>query len=498
MEPLLHPVRLFWPAPLVRASDRRALDRLALLVLLLVAAVQLGTLRAGHEWGDDFALYVRHAQNLVEGRAYADTGYIDNPFAPPVSPRAYPPLFPFLLVPVYALFGLNLLAMKAALVLVFLGLVWVCYRGFRNQMPAVAVLLLTAMVGFHPYFAGFKNHVLSDLPFAVFVCLCLFRHEQLAAREENKPVLWSEGLLGGLLLYLAYATRTVGVVLALALLVSDMLQTRRLRPSTIAALVLFAVLALVQNMLLPGGYLDHVGGNVLGTMAANARNYAEAFFDMWGAAVPRAMRAGLLLPLGLLAVTGFITTARQRVSSLHTFTILYVLTTLAWPSYQAGRFLLPLLPLMFYFALTGCQALGRWLPYPAAPLTTTGLVVLTVVVYLAGYRTLDRGPIATGIADPAVQQCLAFVRDTTPKEAVFVFTKPRALALLTGRSASTYHVPATDAELWDHWRRIGAEYVIVGDFPRDRAFLASFLERAPERWREVFANSAFRVLRLRS
>src|SRR5436309_10610680 len=85
--------------------------------LLVSCAIAVGTgvffsltLRPGHDWGDDFAHYIGHARNLVEGRPYRDTGYL---FHPRVNnPDTYPPVFPLLLAPVYMLRGLDLTSLK--------------------------------------------------------------------------------------------------------------------------------------------------------------------------------------------------------------------------------------------------------------------------------------------------------------------------------------------------------------------------------------------------
>ena len=87
-------------------------------LLAAIALFYMATIRPGHIWGDDFAMYVHHAQNIVKGRPYAATGYLFNPHAP-VSPRMYPPVFPFFLVPIYRLFGLNLIPMKLEQVVFF-------------------------------------------------------------------------------------------------------------------------------------------------------------------------------------------------------------------------------------------------------------------------------------------------------------------------------------------------------------------------------------------
>jgi hypothetical protein len=74
-------------------------------VLLLAAMFHLATIRDGHLWGDDFARYIQHAKNLLEGRDYA-AGFIHNPLEPGISPTAYPPVTSLILLPVYWFAGL--------------------------------------------------------------------------------------------------------------------------------------------------------------------------------------------------------------------------------------------------------------------------------------------------------------------------------------------------------------------------------------------------------
>ena len=50
--------------------------------VLFIVIAQVLTVREGHNWGGDFAQYILHARNIVEGRPYAQTGYIYNPSNP--------------------------------------------------------------------------------------------------------------------------------------------------------------------------------------------------------------------------------------------------------------------------------------------------------------------------------------------------------------------------------------------------------------------------------
>ena len=106
-------------------------EKLILLFTLVLLFVLLSAvLTDGHGWGDDFALYLRQAQNIADGHEYSDTGYIYNTHEPLYSPKAYPPVYPLLLSIVYKIFGLDFLKLKAISVLFFVVLSWfiICIR----------------------------------------------------------------------------------------------------------------------------------------------------------------------------------------------------------------------------------------------------------------------------------------------------------------------------------------------------------------------------------
>ena len=79
-----------------------------MLCAVLVGALFVLTIREGEDWGDDFSMYIHHAENIARGVPYGETGYIYNPHNPAVGPKIYPPGFPLLLAPVVKLFGRNL------------------------------------------------------------------------------------------------------------------------------------------------------------------------------------------------------------------------------------------------------------------------------------------------------------------------------------------------------------------------------------------------------
>ena len=109
-----------------------------ILVLVFISGIgffSVYTASPGHVWGDDFAMYLSHARNISEGRAYDDTGLILHEFAPTYSPQNYPPGFPLVLAPVYSITGLDFYKLKIFIICWFLLLLWLIWVYFKDKIP---------------------------------------------------------------------------------------------------------------------------------------------------------------------------------------------------------------------------------------------------------------------------------------------------------------------------------------------------------------------------
>jgi 4-amino-4-deoxy-L-arabinose transferase-like glycosyltransferase len=211
----------------------------------------LSTIREGHEWGDDFSQYIRHASNLAQGLPYTASSYLYNVDNPAVGPRVYPPGFPVLLAPVIRTFGLALAPMKVEIVLFFAAALFLIYLLIQPLMPPAAAAAAVLMVGLNPFFWDFKDQILSDIPFLFFfvaTLLCLTRADQ---RDRGMRARTMLAVLGGAAMFAAYATRVVGIVLLPSLVVRDLIRHRRLTKEGLLAAATFVGLAGVTYVVGP-------------------------------------------------------------------------------------------------------------------------------------------------------------------------------------------------------------------------------------------------------
>jgi hypothetical protein len=462
----------------------------------------LVTIREGHVWGDDFSLYIRHAQNIARGEPYAASGYIYNPQNPVIGPRLYPPGFPLLLAPVVGGFGLELRPMKILVIAFFVGSLLVMISVFSRVLPTSYVTALVPIVGLNPFFWEFKDQVLSDIPFLFFVLVSLFLFMEAEVRSD--PARRARlVVLCGVAGYAAYATRTLGVTLISCYIANDLIRHRRITSNAIIAIAVFVALAGLQYVLWlhDGSYLDTLS-NPLVAARQNGPAYLRALADLWENGYSNVARRIVFLAATALAAVGYVTSWGAPITLVQLFPPLYLAPVLVWPSYQGMRFLIPILP----FYLCYCVLGARWVGAAAERLGIAKKATLAIflgmigVSYGARYTTLPFGRLPDGIGTEESTELFKFVAASTNPEDVLVFSKPRALALMTGRRVSGLYGGVDPCQLWQYMSDIGATYLVTGPdsdpFNQEAVYIRQFAARFDADLRRVMANRDLALYRI--
>ncbi|MHB1425389.1 MAG: hypothetical protein ACYC3I_19640 [Gemmataceae bacterium] len=483
------------------------MTRKTLLLIALLGAIggiHLATLREGQEWGDDFGLYVAHARNLAEGRSYADTGYVYNPANSVLSPRTYPPIFPLLLAPIYLVFGMNLTAMKVFVVLLFLAMLGVLGLLFQRRAPFPYVLGCLTLFALNPYVWQHKDRLLSETPFMLFAYLSLLWAEK--AQEETgrrRAAIW--GLLAGMAAYLAFGTRTVGIVLVPSVLLSDWLWRRRLSTATasFAAAFLAGVAAQKCLLVIEGSYLDQLVFDPA-LFARIALSLARALGNFLENGYSNAARLILFACLLAPACWAYLTRMRQHWNACELFALFNGLVLVLWPAAEYDRrFLLPILPLFFLWAAEGLHRLEstslRRLERPAG----MALALAVLLSYAGWYSRMDVGPIRNGVGSPEAAALFDWVQKQTDGRDVFLFPRPRAFALFTGRHALAHHPADNPPALARTLTKHGVTHLVVyhsSPFPifqKSGRLVEALIADNPSGFDTVYENRGFRVYHIR-
>ncbi|MGI9120501.1 MAG: hypothetical protein ACR2G7_10365 [Acidimicrobiales bacterium] len=458
---------------LVRSETAREFGLIAVIVIFIAVVartMQLG----GHDWGDDFALYMRQAKALNIGNigeVIADNRFsVDNSGWHTFSPYAYPWGWPLLVAPLYALFGLNYGVFKLLEIAAFCTFLLLFFAITKPRVGARAATLLTLLIGLSFDYVGATNTVLSDIPYLGFVGLSLWWLDRCRVRgilSINRRDL----VILGLLLAYTYNIRREGAALLLSLaslhfavVAPAVVRERSLRflrecdwRQIFLPYITFALSVVVFHLLLPTVLLAPAGGVGLQNVSSRIAGYKDILAQQIGLKPlgepiqlfhNEVLGRYVLLLLVLLAVVGLVTRllcAFREDLAIAAYLCGSSLILLLLP-FQDNRYLFTITPFLVYFA------------YHAILYTPEGtrsrspvahqLLSLAPVVCLAGLVLLNAqildhafdyyrqpGYVLDGPESPEAREMFAAVEDRTRSDAVILFFRSRAMTLYTDRQS---------------------------------------------------------------
>ncbi|MDL0429768.1 hypothetical protein QPM17_01410 [Marinobacter sp. TBZ242] len=497
-----------------------------LLAILALAVFYLLTLVDGQNWSGDFSLYILHAQNLVEGRHYLDTGYLLNPASRFVGPYGYPPVFPMLLAPVYAVFGLDLEMLKWVAVACFCISLWLAAKIFGRYLEQRWVFFLILVVGLNPYLWDFTNLIRADFTFTAFCYLSLFLMLFFLDTGREQPEATGRkvtaSILIGCSMYLAYGTREIGIVLPLTLLTFDLVCRRRISLVSIGALGIFALFAWLQHLWFSTSfipeYVEENLKNLIGSQAASAElnhlnfvdlnpshileriiGYRWALQRFWppsSSSVINMLNELVFNLFSLLAVGGFIQALFRRITVLEIFLGGYIAVLLLFGAPSTIRYLIPIFPFFLFYGFLFCrQTIFPRLPRLKYAVAAAYCLILALIS-LPVMTSMEHLQLERGITHPDAKAMFRFIRDETEADDTIIFIKPRIMALMTERQSATwpspiYSDPETVNRFFDALR---ADYYV--DMNLEAWMLPLNRSEPPSQcFRSVFRNEHFVVYR---
>lgn len=446
-------------------------------VALIGAAAALiwATLTVGKGWGGDSAGYIMQARSLVEmapsSFVEANRFTIEQSCNPP-GPVAYPWGFPLLLAPLYAIFGLDLFALKAVGALSYLLFLVVLWMGFRRVHSIGLLFCLVGLLALNPVLLKFSDKVASDFPFLFLATLSVVLMGKVVVEGKQIMSFSRDHLLLGLLIAAAFLIRTVGIVLLVTLAASQIISRLRQRgiggeheprrktrmptlPRALSATrrsltrsaliplmpyAVFLVTVVVWKWILPEGgdsYLDELRRASLETIGQNLFYYVKEPAQLFSPVPLFDVVYGATIPL---AVGGMMRRCRSDYHAI-VYVLVMLLVLVIWP-YKGLRFLFPLAPFYLSFVITGLETFqgGTTGAERVLRRIVCYVPVLLVVFYfgkaaslgayhnMKSHRLREDGPFAA-----SSQRMLSFVAERTSPRSTIVFFKPRTMSLMTGR-----------------------------------------------------------------
>ena len=463
----------------------------------------------------DDAWYVLLAKALATGQGYT---LINSP-TPGITPF-YAPGFPALLSIFYRLspnFPENVWLLKSVSIAAMIGAGFIAFRYFNRQreLPVYVAFAIAFATTIYPALVFLAtSSVMSECVFTLTQLAAIFLIEKSVARDSSGGKIasaWSYAAIGGALASFAFLTRPAG----LGLLIGTAIYLFKERLPK-QALIFAAVVALLvgpwtiysrnhaptpeqsaeqgANIVQPYAtqfWQREAGKPLSGTITLGElpervwNNLSEIGRFDFGAFVfyslYRPLEPGELAPVpnearmislffALLALAGFIATARERVTLAEIVTPLAIGVSLLW-GWEQYRLLLPLIPFIFFYLLMGVRLIVRlYRKLYAGPNPRGELIPLLIVSWLfvvsglhANYQYIQRkyNPVPENRSRwiSAFEENEAFIRytgETVPKEDVIATQNPALVNLYTGRKTIASDDPASS---WETWNRVGVRYL---------------------------------------
>ncbi len=488
-------------------------ENIALIVTITAIFIMyVLTIREGHNWGGDFALYLKHALNLLDGRTYSDTGYIVNPAEPWISPATYPPVFPALLALFIKFFGFSLFYIKIYLILIFCLTLLIFHRILLDKVNTPSNRILIILIsGASPWFVEIKDHILSEFPFMLFMFFYLFLTE-IYIRKHDEYSLGKKLLYGvfiGLIGYLAYGCRGAGIVLIPAFFLSFIIYRRKIDTGLVAAIIVFSCFYLLQNQFLStydsysnieieqSSQSSEPGLNLLERIHFNTFYYIKVVNRYWDNDFSIYFRILTIVVTSFLTFLGFYSLIRKP-NSTEIISISYIFLLLIVPFLQDNRYLLPVIPLYIMYIFRGLESLTTGHLNNKPVLAQAALVVIIGISYAGNFSTHNFDTFKYGVETSTSKEMFQYIKNKTDENAIIIFLKPRILALYTDRKSMAYSTDIALEAQWKYIRKIKAGYLLTIDTRnlKDYKNYKDLIMIKKDELSLVFSNRNFKLYRI--
>jgi len=485
-----------WLEKISRGNRQQTLLQLGLVAV--IAAVYLTHLTPGHVFvNDDFAAYVMHAANLVDGRPYTAINYVPNPKAPWMAPaNGYPPVYPLLLAPVYKAWGLNLRALKVVTVLCFVVFLLIFDELTRSMFSPLMRPCVMLILAFNPVFWEHRDYLLSEFPYLMFSFASLLVVQKVYGDLAADEFRIGKGLLLSLLLYCSYGTRTIGIVLLPAVVLTDLIKFRRPSRFVMAVLVLTAVFIIGQTLFLtsPKGYVSAIQFSPR-MIVNNAVFYAKTLSYVWQNGFSKKIQIMFALLFTSLAAVSYARKLRSTSPSSEFYLAGYLVILFMWSAEIGLRGLLPILPLYFAYGLREFGRMAESLGRPIRAISVSLLMLFAGVTYAGEIRNISRQLPEPNVQDATARELFSFLRAHTQPAEVLIFPKPRSLALFTNRRVASLAPEELPEDSYQFMKSVNADILVA---PRwSPPSWQSLLKNRRDNTLELFRNSDYQVFRIK-
>jgi hypothetical protein len=455
-----------------------------------------------HDWGDDFAQYLKEAKNILEHKPLCESNFIANPnFV--LGPNCYPPGFPLIVAltsPItnIEMRGLNVLISFFLLLIGYFSFLLLCK--WFHFLPAFVFSLI---IVYNPLALQLKNAVLSDYPFAAMLLLFFL----IYLFEDKKR---SHFILLGLILAFAVNTRVVGWILVMAVIAEtgfkifikyyrQKLVDKTYVMNKLYLLSTFAVFHLLFYIVFPQKiiYYDNpVQIPFIDRLILNANyNYGalKHFFSCYDEGFLNVLISYGIVFTALIGMFVFIFKPDSLKPTILLFFFLgYVLSIMIHQYSNTGiRLVIPIITIVLFFASYALMLFLSHIPYKEYIAFCLGLIVLFCYKQNSSLILKSKHEIPGPYSAEAIATFDFLTKNTSDMDVV-LFSKPRALTYFTGKRTTINTEKRSQSFIGEEIKKIDPAFVLINKEITDDS-TKTYFSRPLTDWKEVYSSENFKL-----
>ncbi len=402
------------------------------------------THQSGHNWGDDFALYLRQAASLLGGTSVsdviADNHYmLEHSYRFEFSPPVYPWGWPLILAIPVRLVGLDVDQLKLVSLTLFVAMLFVFYIYSVRRVGVWRTVVGVLLIGTSPIYIDWTEVLLSELPFMVFAFAALIAIDRTRGLWTSS---WWSGAGAGVLAAAAFSVRREGLALLVAIgvaIVADrVLADKKRRWRSLAPFLSFATVVVLLQIVLPSTLVPIYSENTIMNIVRFGNNIVQQIGEMLGLDSPK---------IGwIVVILGFAGWALALLSDWrkHAPTVAYLLTVMVMAGsffIQSERYFSTAVPLLILGLLMIPSLFAGERRGLVGVLAAVVVLLVAPLVWLNTATALAEAEL-TGPSNALVKvgpnhleavEMFEAVREQSATDDVIGFFKARAMTLYTDR-----------------------------------------------------------------
>lgn len=459
--------------------------------------------------GGDNAIYLSLAKSLISFKGYRDIYKPDEPLH-----TLYPPGYPLLLsIPLLFTNMKNAVPFKILNVIFSTLSLILFYMLFKNRLKGLLFYSLLFLIALNPTYIQYSHKILSEIPFMFFSFLTLYLWD-IYLRKGNTKIL----IIISVLSIFPYYLRTAGITFIIALFLF-LLLNRKYKHLFIYSII---VIILILPWIIRGSKIGSDGGYKTQLLSKNAydlslgtitfkdlfirigQNLSIYIFEI----IPRFFLPFLInikfnivftiigIIFVLMSLLGLILGFNRKNLLLIIYFILFFALCLIWPSvWSSDRFLLPVLPLIFFFFYLFIDLLNRFFKIRKNLFNyvITSLFILSEIFFLlpSSFKNLGllfgyiQGNKYSGYTLDYVRfyEAAEFARKNTPKNSKFLVRKPELFYLVSERKSFCYPFVNDENKIMESINK--SDYIVVDAFywtGTTKRYLLPVIMKNPEKY----------------